>query len=185
MIVAHELGISDRIDAVRVVVDAANPNPDVTRLNPLGRIPALVLDDGTVLHDSVVIVEYLNATQGGTLIPPPGPARWEALTLQALADGVMEADIRWLEEKRRPPAEQRAAIISGMRAKIDGALDQIESAPPASVTVGSIALASALAHLDFRFPEAPWRAGRPRLAAWFETFANRPAMAATGFLDVF
>jgi len=185
MIVAHELGIADRIDTVRVVVDATNPNPDVTRHNPLGRIPTLLLDDGTVLHDSVVIAEYLNAAQGGTLVPEAGPARWEALTLQALADGVMEADIRWLEEKRRPPAEQRAAIIAGMRAKIYGALDRIETAPPASVTVGSIALASALAHLDFRFPEAPWRAGRPRLAAWFETFARRPAMAATGFLDVF
>jgi glutathione S-transferase len=185
MIAAHELGIADRIDTERVVVDAASPNPEVTRHNPLGRIPALILEDGLVLHDSAVIVEYLNDAEHGALIPPAGPARWDALTLHALADGVMEADIRWLEEKRRPPAEQRAAIISGIRTKIDGALDRVESAPPGTVTVGTIALASALAHLDFRFPELPWRRGRPRLTAWFESFARRPSMIATEFLDVY
>jgi glutathione S-transferase len=185
MIAAHELGIAGRIETVRVVVDAANPNPDVIRHNPLGRVPALLLDDGTVLHDSVVIVEYLNEMEHGALIPRGGPARWDALTLQALADGIMEADLRWLEEKRRPPAEQRAAIVAGIRTKIDGALDQIERTPPGSVTVGAIALASALAHLDFRFPEAPWRPDCPRLAAWFELFSKRPSMTATEFLDVY
>lgn len=185
MVAAHELGIAERIETVRVAVDAANPNPDVTRYNPLGRIPTLILDDGAVLQDSVVIVEYLNATYGGSLIPPSGPARWQALTLQSLADGLMDSDIRWLEEKRRPQPEQRQPIVAGMRHKIDGALDRIESDPPEGVNAGTIATASALAHLDFRFPEAPWRPRRPRLDAWFQTFAMRPSMLATEFVDTY
>jgi glutathione S-transferase len=185
MIAAHELGVADRIETVRVVVDAANPNPDVTRHNPLGRIPTLILDDSTVLQDSVVIVEYLNSAFGGSLIPPAGTARWKVLTLQSLADGLMEADVRWLEEKRRPPAEQREPIIAGMKRKIDGALDLLEKEPPTDITVGSIAVASALAHLDFRFPEAAWRPGRARLEGWYKEFAQRPSMRATEFADVY
>jgi glutathione S-transferase len=185
MVSAHELGVANRIETVRVVVDAANLNPEITRFNPIGRIPTLVLDDGTVLHDSGVIVEYLNAIFGGALIPESGPARWKVLTLQALADGAMEADVRWLEEKRRPPAEQRQPIITGTRRKIDGALDLMERELPGGVTVGSIATASALAHLDFRFPEERWRSKRPRLSQWFAAFAKRPSMAATEYVDVY
>jgi glutathione S-transferase len=183
MVAAYELGITQRIEIVRVVVDSANPNPAVMRFNPLGRIPTLVLDDGTVLQDSAVIVEYLDTTNRGTLIPRAGPERWKVLVLQSLADGVMEADGRWMEERRRPVAERREAIVGGMRAKVDAALESIELNPPDGVTVGAIAVASALAHLDFRFPEAPWRPRRPKLDAWFETFARRPSMAATTFVD--
>ena len=183
MIVAHELGIADRIGTMRVIVDPANPNPEVTQFNPVGKIPTLILDDGTVLFDSVVIVEYLDATYGGSLIPRGGPERWKALALQALADGVMELDVRWLEERNKPPTERREAIIAGAKARIAMALDRCEADPPADLTVGSIALASALAHLDFRFPEEPWRHGRPKLAAWFDVFAARPSMAATAFVN--
>jgi glutathione S-transferase len=182
-IAAHELGISDRIETERVVVKADDPNRAVMAISPLGKIPALTLDDGTVLYDSVVILEYLDTTFGGGLIPPPGPARWRALTLEALADGIMEADLRWMEERNRPDAERRVGHFNGMRAKVESGLDALESMPLEAVTVGTIATASALAHLDFRFPEAPWRPGRPRLAAWFESFAARPSMRATQFVD--
>jgi glutathione S-transferase len=183
MIAAHELGISEDIETVRVVVDAANPNADVMRLNPLGRIPTLMLADGTVLHDSVVILEYLNTTFGGSLIPASGPERWRALSQQSLADGTMEADLRWMEERRRPEVERREAHVAGMRAKINAALDHFDTAPPGELHVGAIALGSALAHLDFRFPDLPWREGRSNLDSWFADFSARPSMRATAFVD--
>jgi glutathione S-transferase len=111
--------------------------------------------------------------------------RWKALTLQSLADGIMEADLRWLEERRRPSAERRDAIVTGMRKKIEATVDRIEAEPPTGLTIGTIAMASALAHLDFRFPDVPWRPGRPRLDAWFDTFAARPSMVATKFVDAY
>jgi glutathione S-transferase len=70
-----------------------------------------------------------------------------------------------------------------MRGKIATALDMLEASPPEAITIGSVALGSALAHLDFRFPDEPWRSGRPRLAAWFENFAARPSMRFTPFVD--
>jgi glutathione S-transferase len=183
MIAAHELGVADRVETVRVIVDPAKPNPDVVRYNPLGKIPTLVLDDGLVLQDSVVIVEYLNTAFGGSLIPPPGPERWRALSLQSLADGVMEADVRWMEERRQPLERRRESIVAGMRAKIWASLDLVEADPPVGLTVGTIALASALAHLDFRFADEPWRPGRPRLESWFADFSRRPSITATAFVD--
>lgn len=183
MIAAHELGIAHRIETVRVVVDATAPHAEVIRHNPLGKIPTLVLDDGFALHDSAVIVEYLDTTFGGSLLPRGGPARWQALELQSLADGVMEADVRWMEERRRPPEERREAIANGMRAKIDNALNRIDANLPSGVTAGAIATASALAHLDFRFPDVPWRANRSSLESWFVEFSRRPSMTATAFVD--
>jgi len=183
MIVVHELGAADRVQTERVVVNPADPNPAVLRVNPLGKIPALILADSTALYDSGVIVEYLNVAFGGALIPPSGEERWRVLTLQSLADGLMEADLRWLEERRLPETERRANMVAGMRAKIEACLDLLEDRVPDGVTIGSIATASALAHLDFRFADAPWRPRRPRLAAWFETFADRPSMRTTAFAD--
>ena len=183
MIAAHELGVADRIETVRVVVDQTAPNPEVVKHNPLGRIPTLVLDDGLVLQDSGVIVEYLDSTFGGSLIPSSGPERWRALSLQSLADGVMEADLRWMEERGQPIERRREAIVAGTSAKIWASLDRIEADLPVGATVGAIAVASALAHLDFRFPDAPWRPGRPRLEPWFADFSRRPSMIATAFVD--
>jgi glutathione S-transferase len=182
-IAAHELGIADRIAMERVVVSTADPSREVMRFNPLGRIPALILEDGFVLHDSRVIIEYLDVTFGGGLLPSAGEARWRALTLQALADGLMESDLRWLEESRLDPLQRREQYVASMKAKIAAGLDSIEAAPPSAVTIGEIALASALAHLDFRFPGDPWRLSRPRLSAWFEVFAARPSMVVTEFVD--
>jgi glutathione S-transferase len=183
MIAAHELGVAAEITTERVVVDAADPNPRVMRLNPLGRIPTLVLRDGRALHDSAVIIEYLDARFDGSLVPGSGRERWDALTLQALADGIMEADLRLLEERKHLDGGKREAYVAGMRAKIAAALDHLEGTPPAEITVGEVALGSALAHLDFRFSDEPWRVGRPRLAAWFSEFSARPSMRATPFSD--
>jgi glutathione S-transferase len=183
MIAAHELGIADELELERVVVNPADPSRRVMQFNPLGRIPTLVLDDGTILHDSAVIIEYLDERYGGTLIPRNGPDRWAALTQQALADGIMEADLRLIEERKYRESGHRDALAAGMREKIGKALDHLDSAPPAGVTIGAVSLGSALAHLDFRFADEPWRPGHPNLAQWFADFSARPSMRATPFID--
>src|SRR5262249_56209238 len=91
MVAAHEINIASRITTERVVVGADKPNPDVMALNPLNKIPTLVLDDGAVLYDSRVIAEYLDTLHDGPKLFPADPAaRWRALRRQALGDGLME-----------------------------------------------------------------------------------------------
>jgi glutathione S-transferase len=187
MVAAHELGLAARIETERVVVDSVNPNRDVMRLNPLSKIPTLLLDDGSVLFDSRVIVEYLADTAGDATLIPQGAARWTVLRRQALGDGVMEADLRWIDERNRAAALQLPGQIEASRVKINSGLDALEADDELSsrerVDIGCVAIGSALAHLDFRFAELEWRRARPRLAAWFETFSQRPSMTATAFTD--
>jgi glutathione S-transferase len=178
MVAAHELGLADRFDLV-----ATRPETvvaDVSAANPLGRVPALVLPDGTTLFDSLVIAEFLNETAGGALFPRPGPARWRVLTLHALGQGVIDAAIAIVGEGRRPESERSPVFVAARHAEIARALDAAEGALPSpTVDIGTIALAVALGYLDFRHPARPWRPGRPRLSAWYEAFAARPAMRAT------
>lgn len=178
MVAAHELGLAERFDLV-----ATRPETvvaDVSAANPLGRVPALVLPDGTTLFDSLVIAEFLNETAGGALFPRPGPARWQTLTLHALGHGVIDASIAIVGEGRRPEHERSPAFVAARHAEIARALDAAERAPPAETAdIATITLAVGLGYLDFRLPARDWRPGRPRLAAWYEGFAARPAMRAT------
>ena len=105
MVAAHELGLADRIDRVRTVVRMTQPNADLLPDNPLSKIPTLVLADGTVLIDSVVICEYLDALAGGgKLFPPSGPERWTALARHALGNGLLDILILWRNERDKPEA---------------------------------------------------------------------------------
>lgn len=178
MVAAHELGLADRFDLV-----ATRPETvvaDVSGDNPLGRIPALVLPDGAILFDSLVIAEFLDDTAGGALFPPRGAARWRTLTQHALAQGVIDAAIAIVAELRRPENERSPGFVAARHAEIARALDAAERAPPAdAVDIGTIAMAVGLGYLDFRHPGRPWRPGRPRLARWYEAFAARPSMGAT------
>lgn len=188
MIVAHELGIAGKIEIIRVAVTPEIANPDVMRFNPLSRIPTLILDDGTMLYASPVICEYLDTVYGtGSFFPKEGMARWRALSLQALADGIMETDILWMGERTREPNPRSAERIATSRVKINGAADRLErdaaSLAADAITIGEVATFSALSHLDFRFPDERWRDGRPRLAQWFETISQRPSAQATAFAD--
>src|SRR5690242_20251590 len=110
MVAAHELGLADRIDLVPTRVETVVA--DVAADNPLGRVPALVLPDGTTLFDSLVIAEFLHETGGGTLFPRPGPERWRTLTLHALAQGIIDAAIAIVAERRRPGAERSPAFVA-------------------------------------------------------------------------
>ena len=164
--------------------DTMNASDPVRRQNPLGKIPALVLEDGTVLFDSRVILDYLDyRAGGGRIVPSDAGARFAALRLQALADGLMDASVLLVYEGRFRPAERHEPKwLDHQSGKIARALAALEATPPALSTtpdVGQIALACALGYRDFRF-EGTWRREHPRLVAWLDRFAARvPAFAAT------
>jgi len=180
-IVASVLGLNERIELV--VADTNNPDDALRAKNPLGKIPTLELDSGACVYDSAVIVACLDQMAGGArVIPPDGEARIAALTLEALADGVMDACILQIYEIRmRAENERSASWVVHQRAKVVRALAFLEAAPPTEdfAHIGQIAVACALGYLDLRFDGA-WRADHPRLVAWLDKFtAAIPAYEAT------
>jgi glutathione S-transferase len=189
MVTAHELGLAGRIRTERVTVSAAAPNAEVMAVNPLNKIPTLMLDDGSALYDSRVICEYFDTLHDGSRLFPADPAaRFAALRRQALGDGLMEAIVLRLGEQARPAATQSEKHLSAYRLKIAAALDRLESEADGlagALAIGHIAIGCALAHLDFRFAGDDWRAGRPRLARWYGDFARRPSMQATEYVDAY
>lgn len=180
---AAVLGLSDRIAVEQA--DTNDPQDSLRTQNPLGKIPALILEDGTVLYDSRVIVEYLDGLAGGKIIPS-GEARFAVLTLQALADGLTDAALLQVYENRFRPEELRSADwTSYQAAKVARALAVLEANPPATVTrgttpnIGQIAVACALGYQDLRF-EGAWRKSHPGLVAWLAAFDEAiPAFEAT------
>lgn len=188
MVAAHELGLSDRLDCVRSLAAMSAPNPEIMADNPLSKIPALVLDDGQVLVDSTVIVEYLDSLAGGgRLLAAGGPARWETLSRHALAQGVIDLLILWRNERDKPPAQQTQAWLDAFAVKVSATLDRFERILPGldgkPFDMGHVAMGCALSYADFRFADLGWRAGRPGLAAWHDGFAARPSVLATGIVD--
>lgn len=181
-IAAAVLGLRDRIQIE--MTDTNDPADSIRRQNPLGKIPALVLEDGLILFDSPVILEYLDAMAGGgRIIPRDGKARWEVLRLHALADGIMDAALLQVYEKRfRPEELQSARWLDYQAEKVTRTLDVLESSPPALTSIpdiGQIGLACALGYLDLRF-EGQWRERYPKLVQWLDDFAAQtPAFAET------
>jgi glutathione S-transferase len=164
--------------------DLNDPADKIRAENPLGKIPALVLDDGTTLFDSRVILEYLDHVAGGGRIIPREPrARFDALRMQALCDGALDASVLIVYESRYRPAEMRVqSWVDRQSEKVARAMAALEKAPPAIDTtphVGAIALACLLGYGDLRF-EGKWRGQYPGLVAWHDRFAAQvPAFAAT------
>jgi glutathione S-transferase len=164
--------------------DSNDPADTLRVQNPLGKIPALVLEDGSTLFDSRVILEYLDHRAGGGKIIPAEPkARFAALRLQALADGMTDAQILIVYESRYRPPEHHVKKWTDYQAdKIKRGLDALDADPPSLdqiPNVGQIALACFLGHRDLRFA-GDWRAGYPKLVTWLDRFAARvPAFAET------
>lgn len=182
-IAAAVLGLSEQIEVV--VADTNDAAEPLRQQNPLGKIPTLVLKDGTSLFDSRVIVEYLDHIAGGGKIIPAGEARFVQLRLMALADGLCDAALLQVYEVRfRPEDGRNAAWVANQAGKVSRALTALEISPPSlgeTPQVGEIALACALGYLDLRFSGA-WRADHPALVAWLDAFAvNVPAFEATRF----
>lgn len=188
MIAAHELGVADRIETVRTVVQMTQPNAKLLLDNPLSKIPTLVLDDGTALFDSLTICEYLDHLAGvPRLFPPPGPARWTALTWHALGNGLLDMLVLWRNERDKKPEQQTAEWLASFVTKTRASLDQLEATAPTlgatPFNIGHIAIGCALSYLDFRFDALGWRGGRDALAAWHQGFSARASVQATQVVD--
>ena len=186
MIVAHELGLTDRLTCVRTVAATTRPHAELMQDNPLSKIPTLVLDDGTVLYDSRVICEYLDGLAGGGKIFPADPkARMTALRRQALGDGCL--DFLLLLRNERERAHPSQVHLSAYTTKQQSVLKALEreagelAATP--FNIGHVAIGIALAYLDFRFADEDWRTPHPRIAEWHKQFSARPSVRATEPVD--
>ena len=176
------LGLDSQVTIEKA--DPTDPGDSIRKQNPIGKIPALIIEDGTVLYDSPVILEYLDHRAGGAKILPQEPnARFAALTLQALCDGILDACILLVYEGRwRPVEKHEQKWIDHQTGKVSRAFSALEAAPPAIDSipnVGAITLACALGYQDLRFG-GKWRGSYPRLLKWHDDFEARvPAFAAT------
>ena len=178
---AFLLGLMERIAVSEA--DTLDPNDTLRQQNPLGKIPVLLLENGTGLYDSRVIVEYLDHLAGGGTILPLGDARFEALRQQALADGIMDAALLQVYEARWRPEDRRDRNwLEHQEGKVSRGLAYAEanlSRPAENLHVGHIALACALGYLDLRM-EGRWRSAHPKLVTWLDDFAGRvPAFEQT------
>jgi glutathione S-transferase len=186
MVVAHEAGIVGRLDCVRSVAAATKPHPELMKDNPLSKIPALVLDDGTPLFDSRAICEYFDTLHAGPKLFPAEPkARWTALRRQALGDGMLDFLILWRgERERQHPSDVHLASFAARRVACLASLEnEAEALSGSPFSIGHIAVGCALSYLDFRFAAQPWRDDHPKLAVWHKTFSTRPSAQATEAVD--
>lgn len=183
---AAETGLDKKIEWIKT-----NPwqaEEGLTTENPLSKIPTLITDDGMTIYDSRVICEYLDTLHDGEkLIPAQGDARWQCLRLQALADGILEAGILRLMEKKREAKNQSADWDKMQHASINRGLDYLESTISDwrdDLNIAVITIACVLGWLDFRFAKENWRENRKMLATWFESFSKRPSMIKTAPKDL-
>lgn len=172
-------GIADKIETWRI----GTTDPVLVTHNPLSKVPTLITDDGIAMFDSPVICEYIDSIGAAApLFPPAGPARWTALRLAAIGDGIMDASQPRRREIGLPQDEGRVSWIALQRAKVVASLAVLEN-EAASLgdlkTIGDITVACALGYLDFRFAHEPWRDTCPKLAAWFAKVSALPAIAQT------
>ena len=180
-----ETGQQDRVTLQACVPTPVAPDAEVVQGNPVGKIPALRLADGSVLHDSRVILDYFDYQHvGNPLIPRDGSARWRRLTLASMADGIMDAAVLVRYESALRPVEKHwAPWLDEQRNKIRRSLAELEADAIAELTshfdIAAISVACALGYLDFRHPDMQWRLDNPMLAAWYAEVSGRPSMQQT------
>lgn len=182
-VVAAECGAADRLQLEEVALTPVSTPEALQTDNPLGKIPSLVLDNGQCLYDSRVICEYLDTEFNGGLIPASGEARWEALKLQATADGFCDAAVLVRYEGFvRPQAKQWSDWIEAQLNKCRRALELLEKQSISfgdRCDIGTLSVAIALAYFDFRNDDEQWRKRAPTLAAWYKEFSQRPSLQQT------
>ncbi|WP_434699021.1 glutathione S-transferase [Pseudomonas sp. D1-1] len=185
LVLLHETGQQDRVALQLSQLTPVKPDQALIHDNPLSKIPALRLANGTVIHDSRVILDYLDHQHvGNPLIPREGAARWRRLTLASMADGIMDAAVMIRYETALRPVEKHwDEWLDAQRDKIRRALATLESEAIAELAshfdVASISVACALGYLDLRHADLEWRENNPQLAAWFSEVSLRPSMAET------
>ena len=163
MVLLHEIALLDRVELEAASGTPLAPETMPVDQNPLGKIPVLVCDDGMALYDSRVICRYLDDLASAGLYGT-GDALWPVLTLEATADGILDAAILMVYETRVRPEDKRfPAWVEGQWAKVTRALDMLEGRALGRLDMGQIALACALGYLDFRHDPRGWRQGRPNL----------------------
>jgi glutathione S-transferase len=172
-------GIDSKVETWTV----GTTDPALLPVNPLSKVPSLLTDDGVALYDSPVICEYLDSIgDAPKLFPAAGPARWKALQLQALGDGILDASQPRRREVALPQDDGRREYITLQQGKVARALDVLEAEADrlgALATIGEITIGCALGYLDFRFPHEPWRPGHPKLEAWYAKVSALPPLART------
>lgn len=189
LVMAHEVGLAGSLQVIHHETSPTVRNEDVYRVNPLGKVPVLIDDDGIVLFDSNVICEYLDGLhERKRVIPLESRERFMSLRMQALAQGLCDAGIAVRHEtERRPEPYRYPAMRDGLIEKLVSSYDFLEHKEPRidshnakadHVDIGQVALATALSWLAFRhLPD--FESGRPRLSAWYRAFTQRPSMLAT------
>jgi glutathione S-transferase len=179
-IAAFELGLADDIALVEV-----DPWSDerLRSLNPLAKVPTLVLGWGEILFESTVICEYLDVLAGPRLFPRPSVERWRALLIQGLADGAATAAGRLFAEIRKPASERSAAMTARFEAAIEASLDEMErrGLDGSLSTIGDVTAVAFLGYLDFRWPDRDWQKGRSRIAAAYAQAQARPSLVQTAY----
>lgn len=175
-----ELGLEDRVELVPSMGTPTKPDPALADVNPLGKLPAMILDDGSTLYDSRVICEFLDVNFGqGWLFPAAGEARWDALRRQALADGILDAALVIRYETNMRPAEKAwQDWVDAQWRKVDAGLaemDRMVAGKLGGCDIGQIAMACGLGYLDLRFPAQGWRDSHQAAAAWYQAFSARPS----------
>lgn len=185
LLVLHETGQFDRVRLQTVNISPVSGDEQLNQDNPIGKIPALRLEDGSVLHDSRVICEYLDSQHvGNPLIPHEGSARWRRLTLASQADAIMDAAVSSRYESFLRPEDKRwDGWLQAQSQKIRRGLADLEQNHLAEIASGfdiaSIGVACALGYLNLRQPEFDWREQQPGLAEWYAQVSQRPSMMAT------
>lgn len=182
-IVLLEKGIACEV----VVENPWMPDTAMAKVNPLGKVPALALDDGTVVHDSSVIFEYLETLdREPRLLPAPGELRVAHRQVEAVADGICDAVVLTVLERARPAAQQSADWLARQRRKVEQGVAELDrllggraTFTPFGFGLAEIATVCALGYLDVRLADYDWRAAVPRLAPWFAAMDARPSFAAT------
>lgn len=183
VVALHETGQMADVEIVPVSISPVAPGDTVPAHNPLGKIPALLLEDGRTIYDSRVITRYIDSLAPGTLYPVE-PALWDTLVLEALGDGIMDAAVSMVYEGRvRPEAMRYAPWLDAQWVKIDRSLTALETHHmgqlSATPDIAVLAVAIALDYVDFRHAARNWRANHAALAAWHSGMSSRPSLLAT------
>jgi glutathione S-transferase len=178
----HHAGLDERIELVNVKTTALSVAEEARAANPLGKIPVMILDDGKALFDSRVITRFLDDLSGSNLYPQE--SMYDILTLEALADGIMESAVSiTYETKLRPENEQSPSWIEAQWSKVLHAVKALENdafkSMKGNLNMGQIAVACALGYLDFRHDARQWRNGHPNLASWNEKIMELTALTKT------
>jgi glutathione S-transferase len=173
LVVAYEKQLADRIEVIQL--DPWSDPPELVAATPLGKVPALISNDNTLITESTLIAEYFDAIGSGTKLL--GADRLSTLKQTALAQGLIDAAFALVIERRRPVDRQWEAWTARQRRAIERTLTK--TAMPASFDLAGITLACGLAYLDFRLAEIAWRSFRSDLAGWLDEVAQRPSMQAT------